>query len=133
MRFGTMVPRLEMDGVGLALSGLCLVHCLAPVLLPTVLSTSAFHSVSDPTHAILAIVLPAVALFAFQRGYAVHRSATPAAWGTTGVALVVAGAVLGHSLGEDVELVLSVVGSLLLAGAHLANQRMLRGDARRYR
>lgn len=123
----TRVPtNWGVDGVGVLLSGLCLVHCAAPVVLPMCASLATCHDTCDRTHAGLAVVLPAVALFAFQRGYATHGRAAPVLSGVLGVVLVIAGALPCGAFSETAELALTVVGSLLLAVGHLVNKRLLR-------
>lgn len=88
-------------------------------------STNAGAEVDDHGHAVLAIAVPAVALFAFQRGYAVHRDTAPMKWGILGVLLVITGAVAGASLGSSGELAVTMAGSLILTSAHVANRRLV--------
>lgn len=120
-----------LDSLGMSLSTLCMLHCLATPLLPLVATCAAADCCGreDRVHSVLALVLPAIALFAFYRGFAVHGSHGPWRRGAAGVALLVAGALGGELAGHRGEVALTVSGSLLLAFAHLQNRRMLAGCA----
>ncbi|MGE4431354.1 MAG: MerC domain-containing protein [Sphingobium sp.] len=113
--------RVNLDRVAIGLSALCAVHCVATVLLLGALS-SLGHFFADPIiHEIglaLAIAVGAVALGAGMRR---HRSLAPMVIG--GVGLLVMGAALfvPHGAGESV---LTVIGVILVALAHLLNMRI---------
>lgn len=118
----------KLDKTAVALSGLCLVHCLAlpflialfPVLGFTVVSHETFHQL------ILVVVIPTT-LIALGMGYRRHHSRLVAALGFAGVAALVIAAFAVHELGaEALERWVTVVGGLLLATAHLRNFRLTR-------
>src|SRR5690625_3971385 len=87
-----------LDTFAIALSGLCLVRCLAlpvvialfPLLSVTLIDHEAFH------HIILIAVLPTTAI-ALGLGYRRHRRTSVAALGTAGVAALVFAAFALHS------------------------------------
>jgi uncharacterized membrane protein len=104
----------------------CLVHCLAlpllfaaiPVLAATMPLPVNFHVIA----LLLAVPATAGALFA---GYRRHRLAKPLIAGTFGLTLLTLGALAWHSTALEVPV--TVVGSLFIAAAHLANWRYRRG------
>ena len=108
------------DRAALGLSGLCVLHCLAGLLLVVVLAAGsdlAGHSV----HAIgLSVALP-LAAFALWRGLRLHRQPAVLVLGVAGLALMALSLALGH--GGLAEVAVSVAGVTLLAAAHLLNLR----------
>lgn len=121
----------RLDGMGIAISGLCLVHCLAvPVgsaLLPLVA-----HSIALPEWmhlALLSAALP-VAATALWQGWRRHRQAAAAAVGAAGLVLLGVGLAFHEGLvgAADPELadrIATAMGALLLAGAHWRNWRLM--------
>jgi hypothetical protein len=123
-------PRQWLDRLGIALSTLCAIHCAATPLLVAFapfLFTAEFESRTK----VLLVSLAAVAL---GWGFVSHRSWKPIAW--LGVALTAFGVaeVLGHGgagvehsgHGEWLEVGVSVVASIALILAHVANTRACR-------
>ena len=107
----------------MALSGLCLLHCLA----------LSFAAVAAPvvvglgfdggwTHvAMLALVIPLSAV-ALPRGYREHRRNAVLWLGGAGLTLLVLGATLGHHVyGPAVDTVLTMAGAVVLGLAHVMN------------
>ncbi|MFN3596815.1 MAG: MerC domain-containing protein [Rubricoccaceae bacterium] len=111
------------DRLGLGLSLLCLVHCLALPFALLGLSASLAWLAHDQVHLWLALVVVPVAALALWQG--VHRhgdrlSATLIAGG----ALMVVGALGAEALmGHAAAKAMTVAGGLLLAGGHLRNAR----------
>lgn len=121
----TGIPQAPRRGFGLdraavILSGLCVLHCAATVLLAAVLASAGAALANPAWHEVgftLAIGLGAVAL---GRGFARHRDAGPLLLGGVGLALMAAGLFLPHGAGE---IGTTVAGVLLLAVAHRRNAR----------
>ncbi|GAB3674102.1 MerC domain-containing protein [Salinisphaera aquimarina] len=118
----------KLDKTAVALSGLCLVHCLLlplfiavfPILGFTVVSHETFHQL------ILLLVIPTTVI-ALGMGYRRHHSRVVATLGLAGVAALVVAAFAVHELGtEALERGVTVAGGLLLAAAHLRNFRLTR-------
>lgn len=105
------------DAVGIAMSGLCLVHCL---LLPLLVAVTPTISVvaGEGVHQMLLLVLVPPLLLALVRGRRRHGRDAAAALLLTGLALLVAGAFLGI---EDWEVPLTVAGSLAVIIGHALN------------
>lgn len=109
-----------LDRFAIALSGLCLIHCLASAILIAAAS-AAGGALGDPIiHELglaIAIALGAVAL---GRGIVVHRRVLPAAMGAIGLGMMAGALMLPHGAGETVWTVLGVV---TLAAGHYLNRR----------
>jgi len=117
------------EGIAVGATVACLVHCLA---LPLVIAALPLLSSALPASAhfhfhvialTLAIPATAGALFA---GYRRHRLAAPLIAGTIGLALLTLGAT--HWGETPLEMPVTVLGSLAIAAAHLANWRYRRAS-----
>ena len=113
----------RLDALGVGLSGLCAVHCLAlPLLLGSGVALSAGHGApTDPTHVILFALAGPVSLAALWRGYRRQRSWPPLAVGALGVALLGRGLFLADD--EALARALTLAGAGILALTHLYNWR----------
>jgi len=116
------------DQIAIALSAICLVHCLAVPVLVAVLPIAAL-SFGDSQHfhgLMLWLVVP-TSVVGFGMGYRSHGRAGLVVLGAVGVVVLAAAAVYGHdSWPEPLEVAVSVAGSLLLAGAHWLNFNAVR-------
>ncbi len=115
-------PHAHLDSVGVALSGLCLAHCLllplATLAIPA-LDALLPHDTGDVVHAVLLATAAPVSAFALGRG---ARRARTWAWlslGAAGLGLMTLG-VAGGLQRADEELA-TLIGVVLLAAAHLGN------------
>lgn len=115
-----------LDKAAVALSGLCLVHCLA---LPLVLAVLPFLNelVADHLHAPMLLLVIPVSVLAFASGFRRHRRGGVLAFGALGLALLVLGGTVAHSrYGLAADRALTIAGSLLLAVTHFCNSRLSR-------
>jgi hypothetical protein len=116
-------PSPRADGIAAGLSLLCLVHCLGlPLAIAMVPALASALSLPETVHLglfLLAVPASAVALLA---GYRHHGAMLPALFGGLGLALLGIGALAAQS--ELQETGFTVVGSMVLAGAHLRNWRL---------
>lgn len=113
------------DRFGIAGSLLCIGHCVIATVAVGALSTAGLGFLgSEVLHQVLVIPLLIVALLAFYPGYRRHGNALIPAAGAVGIGLLVL-AIFAHlpALGHGLETGLTVVGSLVLLGAHGANWR----------
>jgi hypothetical protein len=114
-----------LDGAATCASAACLVHCLALPLLFAVLP--ALAAAIDPGEwfhaAILLLAIPTSGL-ALVPGWRGSGALAPLVAGMCGLVLLAAGVALSRQ--PVAEAVASVMGSLLLAGAHIANWRLRR-------
>jgi hypothetical protein len=110
----------RLDRFAIALSSLCLVHCVATVVLAATLASLGAALANPIWHEAgftLAILIGAVAL---GRGYAAHRDLRPLLLGGSGLALMAVGLVRAEGLPE---ILCTMVGVVLLAVAHRMNAR----------
>jgi hypothetical protein len=116
-----------LDKAAVALSGLCLLHCL---LLPVIITLLPFLDQFSDRHLhaeILIVVLP-VSLIALTIGFRRHADKRVVGLGIAGLLLLLVGATLAHSLyGVVADRMLTITGSVILALAHYRNSRLSRG------
>ena len=110
-----------LDGFAVALSALCLLHCLA---LPLVVAGLPFLAQFAESHLhaqVLIFVLP-LSVVALGLGYRHHRDPRIVLAGAAGMLLLIAGATVAHArFGVTADRVFTVSGSLTLAAAHYFN------------
>jgi hypothetical protein len=123
MNQDTQKSRDWLDGAAVALSALCLVHCLA---LPLVVAGVPFLAQFAETHLhyqVLVIVVP-LSTVALGLGFRRHRDPRILGGGALGMLLLVLGATVAHTqLGLAADRIFTVAGSLVLATAHWKNSR----------
>lgn len=123
MKQDTQKSRSWLDGVAIALSTLCLVHCLALPLLVIGLPLLAQFADTHLHYQLLLVVVP-LSLLAFATGFRRHRNTRILVAGGLGLTLLIIGATIAHSeLGLLADRLFTIVGSLLLAAAHWRNSR----------
>ena len=111
-----------LDRIAIALSGLCVVHCVASAVLLTFLSAAGGLLINPIFHEVglaLAIGLGAVAL---GRGIVQHGYMMPAAMGALGLGIMAGAMSLPHD-GMGGETLWTIVGVGLLAFGHDLNRR----------
>jgi hypothetical protein len=114
-------PTNWLDGAAVALSALCLVHCLALPLLVAGMPLLARFAEGHLHAQMLLIVLP-LSVLAFGLGFRRHRSVRIVAIGAVGMILLVFGATVAHAqLGLAADRAFTVIGALVLAAAHYFN------------
>jgi len=119
-------PLSFLDNMAVALSGLCLLHCLT---LPILIALIPFMSQFGEGHfhvQMLLVVLP-VSVMAFSLGFRRHRVKSVIAWGGVGMLLLVLGATVVHdSFGLVADRTVTICAALILAFAHYFNNRFSR-------
>lgn len=112
------IPTRRLDRVAIALSGLCLVHCLATAVLLALLSAAGGWLGSPIIHEVgltLAMILGSIAL---GRGFREHGFLLPALVGMIGLAI------MGYALTlteGGIEPLFTVLGVSILALGHRLN------------
>lgn len=112
-----------LDRIAISLSAICIVHCLAVPLVVAVLPIAVlgFGGESHFHAAILWLVVP-VSVVGLIMGYREHHRARIVTAGMLGMAVVAYASIYGHGQWLfSMEIIVSLVGSLMLAGAHWAN------------
>lgn len=115
-----------LDKAAVALSGLCLLHCLlmplAFVALPFLEQFNARHFHAE----ILLVVLP-VSLIALSIGFRRHQDKRVVVMGIVGLSLLIIGATFAHNYyGVFADRLFTITGSVILALAHYRNSRYSR-------
>jgi len=110
-----------LDGAAVALSALCLIHCLA---LPLIVAGLPFFAQFSEGHLhaqMLVIVLP-LSTVALGLGFRRHRSLGIVSAGIVGMLTLIVGATVAHTyLGLTADRIFTVVGALVLATTHFYN------------
>jgi MerC mercury resistance protein len=115
-------PLLDVSAIGL--SGLCLVHCLAPALLVVLGLRLMPIAESAAVHPLLLGMALPIGVAAFSAGFRRHADRRVMALGLAGFALMGLGIAVGH--GGSAETLLTVAGVTLLACAHALNWKTLK-------
>ena len=115
-----------LDNAAVALSGLCLLHCLAlPMLIAVLPFLGQFGAGHFHIQMLIAVVPVSIAAFAL--GFRRHHSRSVVAWGGVGVLLLMVGGTIAHgSYGIVADRLLTICGALILAAAHYFNNRFSR-------
>ncbi len=127
-RFQMFFSSSAADRFGMALSGICLVHCLAlPLLVPmltVVASHFAFNLEHEALHLVLALLIVPTTCFAAWNGYKHHGSMGVVALLIGGAVVITLAALLGEQFpSEFYETTITTAGSLLLITGHWQNRR----------
>ena len=110
-----------LDGAAVALSALCLVHCLALPLVVVGVPFLAQYADSHLHYQVLIIVVP-LSVVALGIGYRRHRNRRIMLAGALGLILLIVGATVAHTqLGLAADRIFTIAGSLVLAAAHFFN------------
>ncbi|MCC6927194.1 MerC domain-containing protein [Novosphingobium sp.] len=120
MREALVLIRNRLDRVGVLLSGLCALHCLAGVLLVAGLGLGGEFLLAPIFHRVGLVLAIAVGAATLVLGVVKHGDPLPLQVGAAGIAFMSVALFVGHGLPEAV---LTVLGVALLGWAHLRNLR----------
>ena len=112
--------RGKMDRVGIFLSALCLLHCVAGLVLVAGLGLGATFLLDPAIHKIGLLLATLVAGVAIGIGAIRHRRRTPFVVAMTGLSFMGGALAVGH--GAD-EAVLTIIGVGLVGAGHVLNLR----------
>jgi hypothetical protein len=107
------------DRLGVVMSVICILHCLAMPLIAALLPLAA--ALEGQTHAVLAAGIVLVGAAAFVPGYRSHGKAGVIALAAAGVSAIVSPVVFEALVAEGLEQALIVSGGIALIAAHAAN------------
>ena len=114
-------PTNWLDGAAVALSALCLIHCLALPILVAGLPFLAQFAEGHLHLQMLVVVLP-LSVVALGLGFRRHRSLRIIGAGVAGMVALTIGATVAHThLGLAADRAFTIIGALVLAGAHYFN------------
>ncbi len=109
-----------MDRIAMALSGLCLVHCLASAILVAMLASAGGMLLDPHIHEIGLVVAIALGIVSLGRGILEHGFMMPAAVGGLGLGVMSGALSLPH---DGAEVVYTIIGVAILALGHDLNRR----------
>ncbi|MFL0670900.1 MAG: MerC domain-containing protein [Erythrobacter sp.] len=115
--------RRRLDHAGIALAGLCAVHCLATLLIVSALGLGSHFLLAESIHRTGLVLAVIVAAMAIGWGFMRHRRAAPLVIAGAGIALMAAALLVPHGMGE---LLLTLAGVTLVSGGHVLNLRAAR-------
>ena len=117
-----MKSQLTSDKFAMSFSAICMIHCLfAPSLIILSYSSLALTVESELIHkAILLLTIP-VSIFAISLGYKNHSNNSIIYTGIAGLTILISALLVGESIGENAELILTILGSLMVITCHYRN------------
>ncbi|HEY0626009.1 MAG TPA: MerC domain-containing protein [Allosphingosinicella sp.] len=108
------------DRLGIALSGFCLVHCLASAILLAMLSAAGGLLLNPVIHEVGLVLAIGLGLIALGRGIVEHGFMMPAAVGGLGLGVMGGALTMPHN---GTEAVYTIIGVAILALGHDLNRR----------
>lgn len=110
----------RLDSFGVLLSGLCMVHCVAGLFLIGVLGVGGGVLLNPAIHRFGLIAALVVGAATIGLGALRHGHRLPLLIGSIGLVLMAAAVITGHG---PAEAILTIMGVLLVATAHIVNIR----------
>jgi hypothetical protein len=109
-----------LDRLAIGLSGLCLVHCVASVVLVTFLAAGGSFLLDPIFHEVGMSIALVLGVFGLGRGIMRHGYMLPASIGGLGLGVMAGSLMVGHEHGGTV---FSIIGVMLVALGHDLNRR----------
>ncbi|MEP0189336.1 MAG: MerC domain-containing protein [Erythrobacter sp.] len=112
--------RQRFDRLGLLFAGLCAVHCIATIVLVSVVGIGGHFLLAPEIHEIGLMLAVIFSAFAIGWGVLVHRKVAPTVLAVSGLGMMAGALMVGHGTSE---VVLTIVGVVLVAAGHMVNLR----------
>ena len=112
--------RQRLDRVGIVLSGLCALHCVATIVLVSMMGLGGQFLLSPDIHRIGLVVATIIAGVAIGWGALRHRVAAPFVIAMTGLSFMGGALAVPHGYKEAV---LTIIGVALVSLGHILNVR----------
>jgi hypothetical protein len=109
-----------MDRLGIALSGLCVVHCLASAIFVTMIASAGGFLLDPIVHEIGLMLALGLGIIAIGRGLAEHGFMMPAAIAGLGLGVMAGALTMPHGGGSTAY---AILGVAILALGHDLNRR----------
>ena len=120
-----MKSQLTSDKFAMSFSAICLIHCLfAPSLIILSYSSLALTIESEIIHKIFLLLTVPVSIFAVSLGYKNHSNNSIIYTGIAGLTILISALIIGEDIGENAELVLTMIGSLTVIYCHYRNYKI---------
>jgi hypothetical protein len=111
------------DRWGIALSGVCLFHCIAVILLPMILPALEVFVHIPWIHRLFAFFVLITTPLAFIPGFRRHGFGHVLSLAILGVSCILAGVILDGSVSEILSHIFSIAGSIMLVAGHWLNMK----------
>lgn len=108
------------DRIGIAVSGFCLVHCLASAVFVAMLASAGGMLLDPIFHEVGMLIAVGLGILALGRGIVEHGFMMPAAVGGLGLGVMAGALMMPHDQGGTLY---SIIGVLILALGHDLNRR----------
>ena len=118
--FAGAVRSGAMDRIGIALSGLCLVHCLGSAIILSILASAGGMFLNPLFHEIGLMLAIGFGIVALGRGIWEHGFMMPSAVGGLGLGVMAGALTLPH---DGAEVIYTILGVAILALGHDLNRR----------
>jgi len=109
------------DRLGIAMSSMCILHCLVVAFLPLFIPALSAITHQPWVHITVGSTILLTSPLAFVPGYKKHGLTWIIALAGMGFALIIAGVVAEERINEQLAHGISILGSLILVGAHFKN------------
>ena len=120
-----MKSQLTSDKFAMSFSAICLIHCLfAPSLIILSYSSLALTIESELIHKIILLLTVPISIFAISLGYKNHPNNSIIYTGIAGLTILISALLIGENIGENAELLLTMVGSLMVIYCHYRNYKI---------
>ena len=120
-----MKSQLTSDKFAMSFSAICLIHCLfAPSLIILSYSSLALTIESEIIHKIFLLLTVPISIFAVSLGYKNHSNNSIIYTGIAGLTILISALIIGEDIGENAELVLTMIGSLMVIYCHYRNYKI---------
>jgi hypothetical protein len=118
--FANVARTGTIDRIGIAVSGLCLVHCLASAIFVAMLASAGGLLLDPIVHEVGLVFAIALGILALGRGVVEHGFMMPSSVGGLGLGVMAGSMMLEHGGSSTIY---TIVGVLILALGHDLNRR----------
>jgi hypothetical protein len=118
--FAGAVRSGALDRIGIALSGLCLVHCLGSAIVFAMVASAGGILLNPAIHEVGLLLAIGFGIVALGRGVVEHGFMMPAAVGGLGLGVMAGALSIPH---DGAEVIYTVLGVAILALGHDLNRR----------
>jgi hypothetical protein len=120
-----MKSQLTSDKFAMSFSAICMIHCLfAPSLIVLSYSSLALTLESELIHRVILLITIPVSIFAISLGYKNHTNNSIILTGIAGLTILISALLIGESIGENAELIMTIIGSMLVITCHYRNYKI---------
>jgi hypothetical protein len=118
--FAGTIKNGAMDRIAIALSGLCVVHCLASAVLVAMIASAGGILLNPIIHEVGLMIAIALGIVSLGRGIVEHGFMMPSSVGGLGLGVMAGSLTLPH---DSNEIIYSILGVAILALGHDLNRR----------